>query len=241
MFKYMKRNLDIKALVLGIILAIGAALVFYNSLFGLIPASIVGIYVYQVVCKNNQERERLKRLGELKSMMVSFQSSLVAGKSMESAIGMAKSDLVKMYGEKCKTVTALELVEGKLTLKISLEQSLKEFAVDIGIREAEDFAIVISTIKRTGGNAVKVIKDTVERIISDIELREELATIVAAKRLELMIMVYMPAVLSLFLRITNKGFLDPLYKSVPGIIIMTILMLSNIGADYLGRRIVDIM
>ena len=100
---------------------------------------------------------------------------------------------------------------------------------------------MISTIKRTGGNAVKVIKDTVERIISDIELREELATIVAAKRLELMIMVYMPAVLSLFLRITNKGFLDPLYKSVPGIIIMTILMLSNIGADYLGRRIVDIM
>ena len=241
MFRYMKRNLDVKALIFGILLAIGAAVVFYNSILGLIPASMVGIYVYRIVHKNNQEKERLKRLGELKSMMISFQSSLAAGKSMESAISMARSDLVKMYGEKCKTVSALELVEGKLALKFSLEQSLKEFAGDVGIREAEDFAIVISTIKRTGGNAVKVIKDTVDRIVSEIELREELATVVAAKRLELMIMVFMPAVLSIFLRITNKGFLDPLYKSIPGIIIMTILMLSNIGADYLGRKIVDIM
>jgi tight adherence protein B len=237
----MKTRIDIKAILSGIFLSLAAAYVFYNRIFGLIPASAVGIYGYRVVRNNNKERERIIRLSELKSMMISFQSSLAAGKSMESTVHMARNDLSDMYGKKNSTVMALERIEGKLQLRYTLERCLEEFAKEIDLREADDFAIVISTIKRTGGNAVKVLKDAVERIVSEIELREELATVVAAKRLELAIMVYMPAAICLFLRITNKGFLDPLYTGIPGIIIMTIIMVINIGADYMGRRIVNIV
>ena len=237
----MKKGLDINALMTGLLITFGAAYVFYNNLFGLIPSCLAGVYSYITVSKNNKEKKRIKRLSELKSMMVSFQSSLAAGKSMESAVHMATEDLIKIYGEKNVIVDALRQGERKIELKISLEKALIEFAKDVDLREAEDFAIVIATIKRTGGNAVRIIKDTVERIVSEIELREEIATVVAAKRLELMIMVYMPALISLFLRVTNKGFLDPLFGTVPGFIIMTILMLANLGADYLGRKIVTVM
>ncbi|MBO4863705.1 MAG: hypothetical protein J5517_05040 [Eubacterium sp.] len=234
------KGLDIKAVLSAFIFSMGGAYVFYNRIYGLLPAMMIGVYSYRVIHKNSLEKEKLKRLGELKSMMISFQSSLAAGKSMESSVHLALKDLTGMYSKKSIVVRSLEKVEGKLKLKYSLDQCLKEFAEEIDIREAEDFATVLSTIRRTGGNAVKIIRDTVERIVSEIELREEIATMVAAKRMELMIMVFMPSAISVFLRLSNKGFLDPLFGKPAGIGIMTVLMIANLGADYLGRKIVDI-
>ena len=235
------KKLDYKAALVFILLTIGGAYVFYNRIYGFLPSIIIGVYGYRVVHKNNMEKERMKRLSELKSMMISFQSSLSAGKSMESSVHLAKNDLSQMYSEKNSMVRALENVENKLQLRLSLDVCLKEFAEEVDIREAEDFALVISTIRKTGGNAVKIIKDTVERIVSEIELREEIATMVAAKRLELTVMVYMPSVISVFLRFSDKGFLDPLFGNMTGIGIMTILMIANLGADYLGRKIINIL
>lgn len=63
---------------------------------------------------------------------------------------------------------------------------------------------------------------------------------VASKKLEQQMMVFMPAVLILFLRVTSKGFLSPLYDTILGQIIMTVVLGINIFADYLGKRIVDI-
>ena len=53
-------------------------------------------------------------------------------------------------------------------------------------------------------------------------------------------MVITPAVVILFLRVTSKGFLSPLYDTILGQIIMTVVLGINVFADYLGKRIVDI-
>ena len=53
-------------------------------------------------------------------------------------------------------------------------------------------------------------------------------------------MVFMPALIVVFLRMTTDGFMAPLYGSPLGIIIMSVVLLINVGADLLGRRIVDI-
>ena len=65
-----------------------------------------------------------------------------------------------------------------------MEQSLKEFADRVQIREIYDFVEVISAVKKTGGNAIKIIKETVNRIVESIELGAELEVMIAAKKLE---------------------------------------------------------
>ena len=113
-------------------------------------------------------------------------------------------------------------------------------AEELDQSEIYDFVEIISTIKRTGGNAVRIIRNTVEKLTDEIELDAELEVMVAAKKYEQQIMVFMPALIVVFLRMTTDGFMAPLYGSPLGIIIMSVVLLINVGADLLGRRIVDI-
>ena len=85
-----------------------------------------------------------------------------------------------------------------------------------------------------------MIKDTVEKLVSEIELRQELEVMVAAKKLEQQVMIYMPAFIIIFLRSTNRGFLDPLYGNIVGFSIMSVVLAVNVCADLLGKKIVDI-
>ena len=134
----------------------------------------------------------------------------------------------------------MEKAARKLELSIPLEVAFSDMAKRYDLSEIYDFAEIITVIKRTGGNTVQIIRSTVEKLTDEIELDAELEVIVAAKRFEQQVMVYMPAMITVFLRVSNKGFLSPLYGNLTGILIMTVVLGANIGADYLGRRIVDI-
>ena len=173
-------------------------------------------------------------------MLIAMQSALEAGNSMERSLREAGEEMRQLYGDKSRIVRELVLIDKKLKLNISLEEALMEFADRVDIKEICDFVEVISAVKKTGGNAIKIIKDTVNRIVEVIELGAELEVMVASKKLEQQMMVFMPAVLILFLRVTSKGFLSPLYDTILGQIIMTVVLGINIFADYLGKRIVDI-
>ena len=224
----------------SVFLMIGSVWVYYKSILGIPAGVVVGIYAFRQRYKRVKIRNKQKILIQFKNMIIAMQSVLEAGKSMENAIIMAGQEISPMYGEDAKIVKEIKLLEKKLNLSISFEKALKDFAENLDIEEIYDFVDVISTIKRTGGNAIKVIKDTVEKIVGEIELREELEVIVAAKKLEQQIMVFMPSLILLFLRLTNRDFLSPLYGGITGTLIMTIALSVNLAADYLGKRIVEI-
>ncbi|MBO4591859.1 MAG: type II secretion system F family protein [Eubacterium sp.] len=239
MFKKFHRD-HLVGILWALILTIGVAYIFYNSVFG-IPVGIgVGIYGYRAEMKRAAVRKERKILDQFKNMIIAMQSALEAGNSMENALMSAGRDLKKMYSEDSEMLVQIRLVEKKLRLNVPFEKALNEMADNIEYEEVRDFVNVITIIKRTGGNAIKVIKDTVDKLVSEIELRQELEVMVAAKKLEQQVMIYMPAFIVLFLRTTNKGFMDPLYDSMVGAGIMTVVVVANVLADMLGKKIVNI-
>ncbi|SEP57211.1 tight adherence protein B [Lachnospiraceae bacterium NE2001] len=225
---------------LAVIFSLGILFIFFGNIWGLIPASLAGVYVYRVSMENIRRRKRQELLEQFKAMLIAMQSALEAGNSMEKSIYEATGEMRQLYGDKSRIVGELVLIDKKLRLNISLEQSLKEFADRVQIREIYDFVEVISAVKKTGGNAIKIIKETVNRIVESIELGAELEVMIAAKKLEQQLMVFMPALVIVFLRISSKGFMNPLYETILGQIIMTVVLGVNILADYLGKKIVDI-
>ena len=236
----MKTRIYIYSLTKSVIAACLAALVFYNSIIGLLPGALLAVYVYKTEKKKYEEKLKRKHLLEFKNMINAMQASLEAGNSLERALISAGSDMQQLYGNKSLIVSEIKKIEKKLKLNIPLEKALYEMAERIDLSEIYDFVEIISTIKKSGGNAVRIIRNTVEKMTDEIELQAELEVMVAAKRFEQQIMVYMPSFIILFLRITNDGFLNPLYAGPLGIAIMSVILLINVGADYLGRRIVDI-
>ena len=228
------------AIAVSIVGALVIAFIFFGHLWGIIPGGLAGIYIYKVMVENLRRKKRQELLGQFKAMLIAMQSALEAGNSMERSLKESAEEMRQLYGDKSRIFRELVIIDKKLRLNISLEEALKEFADRVDIKEIYDFVEVISAVKKTGGNAIKIIKDTVNRIVEVIELGAELEVIVASKKLEQQLMVITPAVVILFLRVTSKGFLSPLYDTILGQIIMTVVLGINVFADYLGKRIVDI-
>ena len=235
-----KKNGVALALVKAVAVSVAVAFVFYSSLFGLIPGAVVGVYVFRIEKEKSRARWKRKTLLQFKNMISALQAGLEAGNSMERAFISATNDMRELYGTNSDMVFEMEKAARKLELSIPLEVAFSDMAKRYDLSEIYDFAEIITVIKRTGGNTVQIIRSTVEKLTDEIELDAELEVIVAAKRFEQQVMVYMPAMITVFLRVSNKGFLSPLYGNLTGILIMTVVLGANIGADYLGRRIVDI-
>ena len=235
------RRLLLKGMLWALVLTLGSAYIYYDSIFGLPPGIIVGIYAYREYRKRYISSQRRKLLVEFSNTITAMQSALEAGNSIERSLMMASEDMKRMYGGSSVMSEALEVVKRKTDLGISFEKALNDMACELELKEINDFALVLITIKTTGGNAIKVIKETVEKIVSGIELQEELEVMVASKKLEQQIMIFMPAFIILFLRLTSRGFMNPLYGNIIGALIMTVVLAANIGADRLGKYIVNIV
>ncbi len=218
-----------EALLWGMLITIAAAYVFYKEYWGIIPGVVAGVYVFRFVSKRQSEKKKNRLLEEFKDLLTSMESILESGSSLERALILSGEELRKLRGDGSELANEIEIIEKKMKVNITLEEALGEFAEKEDIREIYDFVEVISTIKKTGGNAIQIIKDTVSRIVEGIELKAELE-----------VMVFMPAVVILFLRVTSGSFMSPLYQTVMGKIAMTVVLLINIFADSLGKKIVEI-
>ena len=70
--------------------------------------------------------------------------------------------------------------------------------------------------KRSGGDLVKILGKTAGILRIRSQLREEIITLMAGKRLEQRIMSVMPAAVLLYVNLGNPGFTDPLYQGIGG-------------------------
>lgn len=228
------------SVVKAAIFAVGVAFVFYKNILGLIPGAIVGVYVYRVELKRVERKWRNQFLVQFGSLLTAMQSALEAGNTIENSLFIAGKEMGDLYGDNSEIVKQIRLVKRTMDLNMPLEQAMSGFAKKYSIREVYDFVEVISTIKKTGGNAIRIISETVTRLVEGIELNAELEVMVASKKFEQQIMTFMPALIILFLRISSVGFLSPLYGNVVGGLLMTLILGGNVFADYLGKKIVEI-
>lgn len=230
---------NITSIIKALLVASGVAYIFYDSLWGMLAGIPVGLYVYCMDQISLKRKRKQQLLGEFKNMLNGLQGALEAGKSMEQALSAARKEMINMYGAKNEIARELGIAEKKIALNMSMEKVLNEFGEHFNIREIYDFTEVITTINKTGGNAIRIIKDTVSRIMDEIELSAEIEVITAARRLEQNVMIFVPSGIILILRLGNGEFMKPLYSNVIGVIIMTFILGMNVVADRLGKKIVD--
>ncbi len=251
MHKNRLKNVNLISVLWGIIVGSGGEFVFFGSTIPggnhsiidfivIVPGAFAGIYAFR--CSKNRvaQKRREKYLLEFRSFINAMQGPLEAGCAMERALSLAERDLTCMYGKKMEIVKDVRIMERGMQVGKRFEDVFSDFADKSGIEEIEDFAVVISGLKRRGGNAVAVIRETIGKIAAEIGLKEEIATVIAAKQLEQRIMIFMPGIILLFLLMTSGNFAKPLYESMTGRIFMTVALALNIFADWIGKKIVDI-
>ena len=115
-----------------------------------------------------------------------------------------------------------------------------DFSNRSGLEDVESFCQVFVFAKRGGGNFVKIIKATVGQISDKLEIKREISTMIASKKLEQKIMQAVPVFILFYLDLTSPEFLQVLYQNPFGILVMTVCLLLYIAAMFLAEKIVNI-
>lgn len=223
----------------GLLLSILIAVLFYRDIRGM---AVFPVCLW-VLCKKEKKAGRERRQERLRQQFAEFlgflEEALLAGYSLEKAVGEAKRGMETTYGEDF-FIEALTQMQRKMALGGTVEEAFAQFADGIKCEEASEFAEVLYIAKRTGGAVRQVIVNT-EGILR--RKQETLCQVKAAmhsKMYENGLMKYMPFAMLLYLQAGMPDFLKPLYHNLAGIVFMTVILLCYAGLCLMVDKISQI-
>ena len=186
--------------------------------------------------------QRKKQLNnQFRDFLYSLSTCLSAGKSVEAAIGETLRDLSLQYPDPDTPILyEIRAMVGKMELNAPVEGVLQDFAGRSGLEDIQSFADVFTACKRSGGNMVEVIRSTTGILSDKGEIIQEIDTMLSGKKLEGKIMNLMPIALILMLSFASGGYIEPLFVTFWGRVIMTIAMVFLLLSFLISEKITKI-
>lgn len=216
------------------------AWLYYRSLWAVIALIPLGVWNYRRLKKDCIRKKQTEFLLQFKEMIQSMASALNTGYSVENALRETQKELLLLYSPEEIISKELSFMSRQLRLQIPMEQILEDFACRVRIEEVKNFSAVFAAAKRSGGNMMEIIQNTVSQMGEKIEVKREIETILAAKRYEFKVMSVIPYGIIAYMGISFPEFMSCLYGNVIGIGVMTVCLAIYTGACGLGAWLVNI-
>ena len=227
--------------ILSAVIVLFVTYFFYRSLWAIPLLSPIGVLFFVAICRKKQEKEKEELTAQFRECILAVSTSLQAGYSAENAFVECIKDMRMMYGEESLICSELEQIRRGLNINISLDELLQDFAERSGCEEIGEFAQIFSLSKRSGGNMAEIIRTSATLIGRQIELRQELKTLLAGRRMELNVMKVVPFGILLYISVSTPGYFDPLYHNVFGVAVMTGCLAVYLAAYMMGEAVMSRM
>lgn len=229
-----------KAILQGILLICIVSYLFYGTFLCAILLSPYLIRYFksweaQIIKKKKQEFQL-----QFKEAILSMSAALNVGYSVENAMRETWKDLQLLYKKEERILQEFRYMMRQLDMKLSVERIFQEFSTRTEDEEVQTFTTVFALAKRSGGDMVGIIRNAAYQISEKIDVKREIDTIMAAKRLEFRIMCAIPFAMICYLKLSFPEFMDVLYGNLLGTVIMTVCLLVYVAAFELGKKIVEI-
>jgi tight adherence protein B len=216
------------------------ALCFYNSPWALLLFPLVLLWLLREKGEYLGEKRRKALKLQFKDAVEGIAAALAAGYSAENAIREARKDLQLVYAGNTDMIQELSAMERKLDANQTIEAAMEDFAKRSGLEEAGTFAEIFTAGKRNGGDLIGIMEDTARTISQIAETERQASMALASRKYEQKVMNLVPFAMILYLRMGCPGFLNPLYGSFTGIIVMTGSLGLYLLAWHMGKRLLDI-
>ena len=241
---YSKYQFSIKEWILYIIiylvLDVSICMLFYYSWIA-VPVFLPGILLFIKEQKRRLIKNRKQQLTEeFLTGMQGVSTALTAGYSIENAFAEALGELKRVYEPDALIVKEFRHIVNMLNMNQTLEALLMDLGRRSGIEDIYNFAEVFSAAKRSGVDLIAIIRHTVSAVNQKEETKGEIKVCIASKRLEQNIMSLVPFLILIYVNLASPGFLDVMYHSIPGVLVMSICLAIYFGSWLLGRKIVNI-
>lgn len=233
-------KVQIQTLTIGLVLVFIMTYLFYeNSGYVLLMLPYM-VWFYKKSIKGYQKKQKQIFKNSFKEAMQLVLFSLDVGFSIENSFREAVEQLKLLYGRKSKIVIEFTNIIRRLDMNENIEDVFISFAQKTEIEDIRYLAEVLRYAKRSGGDLINIIKNTIETISQKIAVDNEIQTMISGKKMEQNIMSFMPFGIILYFKISSPEFITPLYGNVVGVIIMTICFAAYMAAMLLSEKIVNI-
>lgn len=213
---------------------------FYKNLWMLLLTIPLPV-VYLKWKKKQLIRERKRRLNyQFRDALNSMSVAVQAGYSVENAVSACVRDLEQLYEKNEDIVREFRYIENQQKVSVPVEELFLDLGKRCRVEDIENFASILYTAKRSGGDLGNVIQKVARMLGDKIDVKKEIEATLAAKKSEQMIMSLMPAGIILYLQLASPGFLDMLYGNPFGICAMSVCVAVYGTAYWMGKRIVEI-
>jgi tight adherence protein B len=161
-------------------------------------------------------------------------SALRAGHSFIGALSVVVNDAP----EPAKTEFSRVVQDEQLGVPI--EDALRVVVERMDSRELEQVALVAALQRETGGNTAEVLDRVTDTIRERFELRRTVQTLTAQGRLSRWVLTLLPVALLGVITLVNPGYINILYSSLAGKILLVMAGISVTAGSIVIKRIVDI-
>ena len=241
---YVERKLSLKEelqiCLEGFFLILILTYFFYRSIWAALILSPGIIFYRKEKHKNIILKQKRNMEGQFKDTLLSVQTNLQAGYSVENAFLESRAYIVSLYGENSDMAKELSKIQRGLSNGNTLEQLLTDLGKRFPGSALEEFAGIYSIACKTGSGWSEVISKIITEINQNVEMKEEIELLIHGKKMESRIMSVVPFFILLYMNLTSKGYFDVLYHNAAGIIIMTICFIIYIFAVILSEKITNI-
>lgn len=241
---YTKYNFTKTEFAIHFIIILGGFAIVAKLFFGAYSYLIFLLPLYFPVLKYRKEQLNEKRKQEVKQQfkdaLISMADSMNVGYSVENAIQESYKEMVVLYGRSSYICNELLEIIRKIELNSTVEQAFNDFAKRVSIDEITLFSQIFNVAKRTGGNMASLIQMVANNISESFRIGEEISVSISEKRLEQRVMSVVPIGIIGYINVTSPGFLDVMYETVAGKIIMSVVLVVYIIAVLMSERIMQI-
>jgi len=204
-----------------------------NLLFALTTAAL-GAYLPLFTLRAKQNKRRARFSSQIGDALVIMANALRSGFSFLQAMDMVKREMpdpiAKEFG-----MALLEMNWGNST-----ETALLGLAQRV---KSDDFDLVITAVliqRQVGGNLAEILDSIAHTIKERVRIKGEIKTLTAQGRISGLIIGLLPVALTVIIYLLNPGYLNLLFTTQTGLIMLVSAVLGQILGVLIIRKIISI-
>ena len=186
------------------------------------------------------EKKKLQLEAQFKDMLVSMSDAIYTGYSIENAIRESYKEMLQIYDYNSSICKELRMMISRLNLNVNAEKVIGDFAERCGLENVKMFSQVFAVAKRSGGSMNTVIRSAADTIKLKQNVKESIDVLISAKKIEQKVIMAVPLFLIIYVTAVSPGFMDIMYNSWSGKIIMTFCMFCYIVAFLWSYKITKV-
>ena len=228
------------ATLVGVLAILMISYLFYGTCLCAILLSPYLIYFLKSWEKQWIEKRKNMFQLQFKEAVQALATALNVGYSVENAMREVLKDLQVIYKKDELIIREFRYMVRQLDVNFTIEKVLQEFSERTKEEDVQTFVTIFVMAKRSGGDMIGIIRNTVQQMSEKADIRREIGTIIASKKLEFKVMSAIPFGMIGYMKFSFSEFMGILYGNVAGVVIMTICFLGYVIAYEGGKRIVEI-